>query len=531
MQSTMNAAAAGPDGLKHSLRAAGLGVADDPATIAVHSSDLSYRAALPALAVVRPSSLESLAKAVAMITAAGCPVIGRGGGMSYTSGYTPSLPDSVILDLQGLDRVIEVNAEDMYVTVETGTTWKALNAVLEPLGLRTPYWGPLSGSQATVGGALSQNSLYHGSGLYHTVAESVLGLKVVLADGSILTTGSGARRDAGPFFRNFGPDVTGLFLGDTGAFGIKAEATLRLITRPAHTAHLSFKFDTLDAFISAQTALSRLGIVSECVGFDRAYNENFRNSGVTFQQGLSAVGKLARKGGLKALGQAARIAAAGKGVLEQVPYSLHVSLDGHTEAVVAEHVDLAAEICTGHGGIEMVNSIPTLMRTEPFGPMRSGLMDRDGRVWVAVHGFFPPSRTLEVARLTEELLASRAEQLGKHGISTRFLSCFSGAQMLVETIVEWSDELGPLRLSMTEPEYRRKWQGIPANPGARREALQLRDAIRDLYLARGAINLQIGKYYPYLGLMEGEGLPRLLKSLKSMLDPAGLMNPGSLGLP
>lgn len=517
--------------LKRALREAGFEVADDPQTLALYSGDLSYRPALPALAVVRPTSVDTLARAVAMVTSAGHPVIGRGGGMSYTSGYTPSQPDSVILDMQGLNRILEVSAEDMYVTVEAGLTWKSLNEVLEPLGLRTPYWGPLSGSQATVGGALSQNSLYHGSGVYHTVAESVLGLKVVLADGSVLTTGSGARRDAAPFFRNFGPDVTGLFLGDTGAFGIKAEATLRLITRPGHSAHLSFKFDALEPFIASQTALSRLGVASECVGFDRAYNENFRNSGVTFQQGLTAVGKFARKGGLKALGQAARIAAAGKGVLENVPYSLHVSLDGHTEAVVAEHLDLVAEVCTGLGGVEMVNSIPSLMRTEPFGPMRAGLMDREGRVWVAVHGFFPPSKTLEVARVTEELLASRAQALLKHGISTRFLSCFSGSQMLVETIVEWPDELGPLRLAMTEPEYRRKWESIPANPAARALALQLRDAIRDLYLSRGAINLQIGKYYPYLDLMKDESLPSLLKALKKQFDPSGLMNPGALGLP
>lgn len=531
MQSNASSATSAGQRLKQALCGCGVTVADDPQSIAVNSHDLSYRPTQPALAVIRPSSLESLARAVAVTTGAGHAVIGRGGGMSYTSGYTPVIPESVIVDMQGLNRIVEINAEDMYVIVEAGVTWKALNEALEPLGLRTPYWGPLSGSQATVGGALSQNSLYHGSGLYHTVAESVLGLKVVLADGTLLTTGSGARRGGAPFFRNFGPDVTGLFLGDTGAFGIKAEVTLRLITRPAHAAHLSFKFDTLDAFIGAQTALSRLGLASECVGFDRAYNENFRNSGVTFQQGLSAVGKLARKGGLKALGQAARIAAAGKGVLENVPYSLHVSLDGHTEAVVAEHLDLVAEVCAGHGGVEMVNSIPTLMRAEPFGPMRSGLMDREGRVWVAVHGFFPPSRTLEVTRLTEELLASRSAELGRLGISTRFLSCFSGAQMLVETIVEWSDELGPLRLAMTEPEYRRKWEAIPANPEARRHALALRDSIRDLYLSRGAINLQIGKYYPYLELMEGEAMPAFLRALKGTLDPAGLMNPGALGLP
>ncbi len=105
-------------------------------------------------AVARPGSTEELAAALKAIAPAGLPIVPRGGGMSYTDGYLPRQPDSIMVDLLRLNRVLEVNPEDCYVTVEAGATWKELCDALEPHGVRTPYFGPLSGLRATIGGAL-----------------------------------------------------------------------------------------------------------------------------------------------------------------------------------------------------------------------------------------------------------------------------------------------------------------------------------------------------------------------------------------
>ena len=119
-----------------------------------------------------------------------------------------------------MNHILEINEEDMYVTVGVRMHfWKEPYEALSAKGLRTPYFGPLSGKYATIGGALSQNSLFMGSGVHHTVAESALGLRVVLANGDVLQTGSGAHRHSNPFYRHFGPDVTGMFTADTGAYG------------------------------------------------------------------------------------------------------------------------------------------------------------------------------------------------------------------------------------------------------------------------------------------------------------------------
>jgi D-lactate dehydrogenase (cytochrome) len=102
-------------------------------------------------------------RCVALCNEAGAAIVPRGGGMSYTDGYLPVRPLSVTFDLGHLNRIVHIAAEDMYVTVEAGCTWDALNNALAPLGLRTPYWGPVSGGRATVGGALSQNSVFWGA--------------------------------------------------------------------------------------------------------------------------------------------------------------------------------------------------------------------------------------------------------------------------------------------------------------------------------------------------------------------------------
>ncbi len=494
------------------------------------STDLSWRPGEIAEAVIRPGSIDELAASVAAVTGHGHAVVARGGGMSYTSGYTPEEKGSVLIDMRRMDRIIEINVDDMYVIVEAGCTWKKLYEALLPLGFRTPYWGPLSGAYATVGGALSQNSLFHGSGTGGTAAESVLGLKIVLADGTTVTTGSWGHRHGNPFWRHFGPDMTGLFLADTGAMGVKAAAALRLVVAPRHTGYLSYKFDTLDAMLSAQVQIARLGIASECYGFDPYYNAGFEKQGITFEEGLSIVGKIARKGGLKGLKRAAKVALGGKTILKDVPYSLHMTLDGLTEGVAAEHADLAAEICAGEGGREMVSSIPTVFRNAPFGGVRTILLGSEGEIWLPIHGYFPLSVAQHAAEATEKFLADRGPVLERYGIKTSYLTCFSGPEFVIEPSFYWHDELGPFRLSLIEPEFAEKWRDIPADEERRAVVLGLRDELRDLFDSLGALHLQIGKYYPYQEMMAEAALAGLLKSVKAVVDPGRRVNPGSLGL-
>ena len=220
----------------------------------------TYRSLETPLAAVAPGTVDELSRIAAVCGRAGIALVPRGGGMSYTDGYLHTRAASITVDMRRLNKIVEINETDMYVTVECGCTWAELNAALKAKNLRTPYWGPLSGLRAVVGGALSQNSVFFGSGLYGSAVEQCIGLTVVLADGTVQPLGAHAIQNGKPFMKHYGPDMMGLFLADAGAMGMKALATLRLMRRPEHRKHVAFGFSTASAMAEALSAFSREGI-------------------------------------------------------------------------------------------------------------------------------------------------------------------------------------------------------------------------------------------------------------------------------
>ena len=112
------------------------------------SLDFSEEPGALALAVVKPKNTEQVAAIVKAASAAGIAVNTRGGGMSYTRGHVPVRPETIIVDATGLNRILEVNVVDRYVTLETGVTWAQLRAALADTGYRVPYLGTLSGNSA-----------------------------------------------------------------------------------------------------------------------------------------------------------------------------------------------------------------------------------------------------------------------------------------------------------------------------------------------------------------------------------------------
>ena len=496
-----------------------------------YSTDLSFLDGEVADIVVCPANTDELAATVAIAAEAGMALVARGGGMSYTRGYQPERSDTLLIDMRRMNRILEINGEDMFVRVEAGCTWKELYEALLEHNLRTPYFGPLSGMYATIGGALSQNSLFLGSGLYHTVAESALGLKVVLADGSVVQTGSAAHRHSNGFWRHFGPDMTGLFTADTGAFGVKAEVTLRLIEAPAVTMFMSFAFDDLASMLKTQTVLARKRLCAECYGFDPYYNKGFEGQGFTFKEGVAVLADVARKeGGIKGLWSSFKVAAAGKNFLRDVPYSLHMTFDSYAAEVAHHALETARAICSAEGGREIDNTLPTVFRAHPFAGVRTVLLGSTGEVWIPVHGFMPLSKAVEVGNATEAYFAEHRALMTQHGIKSSYLTCFAGTEFVIEPSLYWHDELGAFRLSLIEPEFQDQWRDIPADLTTRKVALALRDGLRDLYDRHGCCHLQIGKYYPYQEMIADAGLRALLAGVKHTVDPDGRMNPGALGL-
>jgi D-lactate dehydrogenase (cytochrome) len=122
-------------------------------TRALAAQDVYRTGALP-LAVLQPRTTAEVVAIVRTAREARVALHARGGGMSYTDACTPRDLQSFVLDLRGLDRIRNLSVHDHTVTAEAGGTWAALDAALEPHGLRAKFWGPMSGAVATLCGDL-----------------------------------------------------------------------------------------------------------------------------------------------------------------------------------------------------------------------------------------------------------------------------------------------------------------------------------------------------------------------------------------
>jgi len=478
--------------------------------------------------VIRPDSARALAKAAAAVTQAGFSLIGRGGATSYTGGIVPDRENSVIVDTTGLDGILEINRDDMYVTVEAGVTWKTLHDALRDTDIRTPFWGPLSGGQATVGGSVSQNAILWGSTGHDVSAASVLALEVVLADGTVLTTGS-AGAGLKPFFRNYGPDLTGLFLGDTGALGIKTKITMRLMRRPAEVGFASFNFSERARMSRAMTIIARDGVASSCFGMDPMLQYQ-RIKRASLLQGVKALKGVVStsKNTFSGIRDAMRIAVAGKRFIDENGYSLHVIVEGGSKREVADKLAKVKAIC-GTEGEEIENSVPSMLYGDPFVGMTSAI-GPDGERWAPMHGLFALSDGDSAWARIEALFDSFADRFDRHGIIVGYLlAIVSTTVFVIEPVFYWPGPRTAWAKGMLSDAELAKYKDFPDDPDVQQTVVDARDALNELFDELGAAHLQIGKKYHYRQQLQ-PATAALLESIKHSLDPERLMNPKSLGL-
>jgi FAD/FMN-containing dehydrogenase len=502
-------------------------VLTDEDSLIFFSQDV-YRAGVKPLAVVRPGTVDTLAQVVRTATAAGVAVFPRGGGISYTDAYNPTRSQSIVLDLRGLNRIVAINPGDMYVTVEAGCTWAALDAALKPHGLRPPFWGPFSGGKATVGGSLSQGTATFGSARVGPSDVAVLGLRAVTADGSIITTGSGAQPHHAPFFRHYGPDLTGLFTSDAGALGIKAEVTLQLERRPAFVQGLSFAFENAAACYTAMAEVARSGLAGEVFAVDAellrqsAGSADLRRDFATLIQ-VGRSGNSLGDGLLRML----KLALAGRNFADGIPFTVHVVTEGNDSARLKGNVRELRAMIAPHG-VEMANTVPTVVRANPFPPL--AVVAPNGRRLLAIHAIVPFSVAAPLHAETEALVATHADALRANHVAVGYSFATVGRTgLLYEPVFYWEDSHSAFHRQETPPEMLATMRSFPDNPQGRAIVQQVRDDMVELMYTHGAVHLQIGKAYPYLRERD-KPFMCLLSAIKSQVDPHGLINPGALGL-
>ena len=251
---------------------AGLTCYDDPVDLLSYRRDCSVVRPGRADLVVRPSSSAEVGTVLSAAARDRVPVYVRGGGTMYAGGANPHA-GGIVIDLGAMNRIIELDLARGIVVVEPGIRFVELLAQLEPHG-QTIGIVPVTGPAATIGGAVSAHALGTGSARHQSMADCVAGLEVVLADGTLLRTGSAACDGAG-FFQRYciGPDLTGLFLGGDASFGVVTAVCLWLYPLPAMRDTVVFGFPAAAAaatFLSSVQARELTRNVWYAAGYEGA---------------------------------------------------------------------------------------------------------------------------------------------------------------------------------------------------------------------------------------------------------------------
>jgi len=205
------------------------------------SASIGYDSVRPG-AIVRPGSTQEVADILTVANKYKIPVTPRSGGSSLQGEAIPR-PDGLVIELLRL-KDITVFEDLRSVRVGAGITFGRLDKFLNQYDLWVPVY-PESALVCTLAGNVAVNGAGPGSSTYGCIAEMVLGLEVVLPDGTIIQTGTEGNPNApGPFLRYaFGPDLTGLFIGSLGILGIITSVSVKAFKKMHHFHYETYGFD------------------------------------------------------------------------------------------------------------------------------------------------------------------------------------------------------------------------------------------------------------------------------------------------
>ena len=413
----------------------------------------------PACAVF-PGSVDEVKRIVLLANELKIPIIPYGGG-SGLMGAALSVKPGIVLDLRRMDQILEIDIEARSARVQAGIVLEALEQRLNEQNFilgHDPWTLPV----ATVGGAISTNSVGYRAGVYGSMGEQVLGLEAVMANGEIL------RKRAVPR-SSTGPDLRLLLVGGEGCFGIITEATLRIFPKPEKRVLRALFFESFESGFDAIQKLFAAGLHPALLDFGDDDEKN--------EQGAV----------------------------------LYLGFEGAVEIVVAED-RLATDVLLRNGG----EHLPTI-EAETFWHNRHAIarrflanrsqrrkLGRDGiyRDWI--HVALPASKVLAFRRAAIVIIEQHGVDLHESGlwIQPELFSMRLG-------IEDHGEDQAQMALQQTVDE--------------------LLGLVQDL---NGSMEYTHGvgvKLAPFMSKEHGYGL-EVMSSIKKMLDPNNIMNPGKMGL-
>jgi glycolate oxidase len=224
----------------------------EPEKVEPYGAD-AVKEKFPPEAVVFPATTAQMVEILKLANLYLFPVTARGGGVGYTGGAVP-VDGGIVIGTDRMNKIIEINVDDLYVICQPGLTTFALQQAVEQHGLMFPP-DPASYKDSYIGGNIAENAGGMRTPKYGVTKHSVLGLEVVTATGEIIRTGGRTVKNVVGF------DLTGLMCGSEGLLGIITEATLKLLPMPEATSTVRANFKTMEEACRVLTKFTPEGLL------------------------------------------------------------------------------------------------------------------------------------------------------------------------------------------------------------------------------------------------------------------------------
>ena len=324
---------------------------------------------------VRPRSTDEVRRVVGFANTEKIALVPFGGGSGLMGGAM-SIRPGVAVDLRDLNQVLEIDTEGALAHVQAGIVLESLDAKLNGVGFilgHDPWTVPV----ATLGGAISTNSVGYRAGIYGSMGEQVMGLEAVLPNGEILRTRPVSKHSAGI-------DLNALLIGGEGCFGIITEATIHIFPQPQARVFSGFLFASFEPGFLAIQKIFRARVRPALLDFGD--DEDKHDPGAL----------------------------------------LYLVFEGNAETVAAES-NLARAICTDAGGKPLGRREPEQFWLERHEIARRFMRNRrqrrergrDGiyRDWI--HVALPASKVLAFKKAAQEVILSHGVRLQESGLWVR----------------------------------------------------------------------------------------------------------------
>jgi len=428
----------------------------------LHSKDESFHQRRKPEVVVWPLSSAEIGQILKMANEDRIPVTPWGAGTSLEGNPIP-VEGGIVLDLQQMNRILELRTEDLQVRVEAGVIYKELNQTLSRHGL---FFPPDPGASATIGGMVGNNASGIRTIKYGATKDFILSMVVVLPSGEIIHVGTNAIKTSS------GYDLCRLFVGSEGTLGVVTEVTLRLIGLPAEFMAAIAQFNPIREATDTVIQIMRSGLSPAALEFLDAPTVQVVNQ-------------------FKKLS------------LEERP-TLFIEFHGASAAGLREELEMVKEICGENRSFRFDAGIGREERNRlweaRYGVRESIKVNNPGFYPLVIDTAVPISKYSDMVEWGQRIV----EKKGLKGYA------FGHAGS------------GNLHMEILGiPEEKAQWQKV-------REAEEeiVHFALECGGTATGEHGIGIGKK-KFMKKEHGKSLT-LMKRIKKLLDPNGIMNPGKI---